>query len=178
MTETTKRKSTYQISGAPALSRTNLELMSIDPNRGAKYSPNLYAYLKRKAKGPWLQLQRVFKDEQGGLWMGYFDDVGHFNGAKMGRVLTEGGKAETFCYVNLGGLREIEGFWDHYIQDGRCAIDPQHEMYFVGERWRTSEDGNSRSCLWCGKAHQFKHDIVTTKVVHSTEWRSTPPAAS
>lgn len=178
MTQTIQRAGTYQISGAPAFSQTNLELRNIDPVRGAKYSPNLYAYLKRMAGKPWLHLQRVFVDEKGDKWLGYFDDVGHFTGSSMSRVLTVGGKAQTFTFVDLGGLREIEGFWDQYVADGRCALDREHSVLFMDNRWQVSEDGNSRSCMWCGKVRQHKHESVTTKVVHNTEWLNSSPTVS
>ncbi|MCK9394266.1 MAG: hypothetical protein M0Q44_01580 [Methylobacter sp.] len=52
--------------------------------------------------------------------------------------------------MNLGPLREVPDFWNRYTDIGRCAIDQEHKIYFVGDdtRWRTA--GDHRECLWCG----------------------------
>lgn len=170
MTETlaTKGEFTRQVTGPAYLTRNNLLLHEIHPSQGAKYSPNLYEFLTAKRNKSWAALQHLFEDKQGKQWLGFFDDVGHFVGARLSQILSYGKKTDVTCPVNLGEMREVEGFWPRYVELGRCAIDPKHEMHFLGERWRANADGNQRSCLWCQKATQrlVRREVVVTK----TEW--------
>lgn len=47
-----------------------------------------------------------------------------------------------------------DNWWDKYIANGMCFIDPEHKMY--GEWWGESDDGKERTCRWCGHT-QYKH---------------------
>lgn len=144
-------------------------LAELSPEAGEKFSPNLYEYLKKR--GVWANYMRLWLDDKGTQWLGYFDDIGSFIGARLNQVLVNGKKAEDFCYVNdMSSLKEVEGFWDAYLADGRCAIDREHEMLFLDERWNTAADGQSRSCRWCKKVEQKLFSRLVTKTVH--EWKA------
>lgn len=134
------------------LSFAQLDLASIDPVRGAKYSPNLYAFLQTHRDSGILRHSSVYRDAKGALWLGFIDDQGSFNGVKLWRVLTYGRKAQFFCYTDLGSLTEIPDFWAQYRRDGRCVFDRAHEALFIGSgtRWRT--ENGIRHCQWCGTA--------------------------
>jgi len=131
----------------------NLDIAAIHPSKGAKYSPNLYSWLTKRGKNHRAWTSLVFADNDGTLWIGMLD-LGDLVGARLMQVLCNGDKAETSYWVNLAPLREIPDFWERYIAVGRCAIDPEHKMYFVGDdaRWRTN--GEHRECLWCGRHSQ------------------------
>lgn len=132
-----------------AVDANGLDVSAIHPRNGAKYSPNLHAWLTKRGKNHRTWTSRVFSDKDGTLWIGMLD-LGDLVGARLMQVLCNGAKTETACWVNLGPLRELDGFWERYTAVGRCAIDPAHKMYFVGDdtRWQTA--GNHRECLWCG----------------------------
>jgi hypothetical protein len=66
-------------------------------------------------------------------------------------------------------MTEVEDFWDRYSEVGRCAIDTTHWMFFIGDAGRWLEDGETRTCQWCGKHTQRRHTIVET--VERSEWR-------
>jgi hypothetical protein len=123
------------------------------PRNGAKYSPNLHAWLTLRSKKHRAETSRVFADKDGTLWIGFLDD-GYLIGSRLMSVLCEGKKAESFAFGYLGKLDEVPDFWARYTAVGRCAIDPAHKMYFVGDdtRWRTA--GDKRECLWCGNHAQ------------------------
>ncbi len=137
-----------------AVKTNGLDVAAIHPSKGAMYSPNLHAWLTARNKKHRTWTSRVFEDKDGTLWIGMLD-LGDLMWARLMQVLCFGAKAETACWVNLGTLREVSGFWKRYTAVGRCAIDPEHGMHFVGDdtRWRTS--GDHRECLWCG-AHAQK----------------------
>lgn len=167
MSQTLSRRQdvTRQVSGAPYLSRTNLQLGQVHPSQGAKYSPNLFEYLNARAGKASLQLQRLFLDGQGTQWLGYFDDVGHFVGARLSQILSYGKKTQATCPINLGDMREVEGFWDAYRAQGRCAIDPEHKTSFLDDRWKLNAEGTERSCQWCQKASQrlVRQEVLVTR---------------
>lgn len=144
---------TRQASGAPALRHTNLVLQELHPSGGAKFSPNLFEFLSTRSPTVF-KLQRLFVDGHSVQWLGYFDDVGHFVGARLNQVLAQGKKAQVSCPVNLGDLHEVVGFWEQYLELGRCAIDPLHQTEFWDERWSLNAEGTRRSCLWCHTASQ------------------------
>lgn len=138
----------------------NLLLRDIDPARHPGYSPNLYRYLKHNAHfyrdGGILDTAyavqagtRLAEFVGGGtLMIGYRYD-GDFIGSRLMSALCKGIKAERFSYP--GGAVVIDGFWDRYLQVGRCAIDPDHEAHFIGDRYEIR--GDERVCRWCGARH-------------------------
>src|SRR3546814_9297143 len=88
-------------------------------------------------------------------------DDGYLTGTRLMTVLGQGAKAETFAYGTLGPLEAIEGFWEQYKQMGRCVVDPEHKIAFIGDEDRWSVEGDSRSCSWCGQVHQ---KLVTREI--------------
>ena len=61
----------------------------------------------------------------------------------------------------------VPDWWERYAAGGKCIIDPKHWLY-GHERWQVSEDGQERTCIWCGNATQRLH----TEMVPKTEWRN------
>lgn len=145
---------TRQASGAAALSFTGLNIASLHPRHGAKFSPNLYAFLTHRRQAGLAPRARVWLDGDQTMWLGFFDDTDSFIGARMSQVLCYGARATVTCPVNLGPLHEVADFWAQYLQDGRCAIDRAHQSCFVNDDSRWHASGNMRHCQWCGKASQ------------------------
>ena len=133
---------------------SGLNVAAIHPRNGAKYSPNLYAWLTLRTKKHRAETSRVFADKKGTLYVGFQDD-GYLIGSRLIAVLCNGKKEQSWAFGYLGDLTEVPDFWMRYEAVGRCAIDPAHKMHFVGDdtRWRTN--GEHRECLWCG-AHAQK----------------------
>lgn len=150
------------------------DLKAIHPSNGSKFSPNLHKFLSSKRRQASLRLQRVFVDSDQQLWIGYFDDD-CFIGARLMQVLCMGAKAQTLAYVRMKDLVEVADFWAKYEATGRCAIDPEHKMHFIGDDMRWSVQDDTRSCLWCGQGHQRQQQRVTQAV--RTEWVSAEPEA-
>lgn len=149
-----------------------LNLADIAPARGAKYSPNLHAFLSSRSGRSIARFGRVYADKTGSLWLGFFDDTASFIGAKLSQVLCYGAKADSFSYCGMRELREVEGFWTAYVQDGRCAIDREHKTYFLGDDTRWQTHGQERSCLWCGKHSQVLKRWTETVQVEKEQWVS------
>ncbi|MHB1630682.1 hypothetical protein [Acidithiobacillus sp.] len=131
-----------------------LDLAAINPRNGPQFSPNLYRFLKKR--GPaWAGTCRVYRDADNILRIGLLDD-GWLHGAWLMGVLCYGPLERVWAHLpgSLGGLQEIPQFWTDYMRVGRCAIDPEHKMSFIGDESRWAVQGDERSCLWCGNAHQ------------------------
>ena len=127
-----------------------------DPSHwlGFRYSPNLNRWLALNAKRG-IRRPRVYRDRDGILWIGRMDDDGWFTGTRIMRCLTEGGRAEVGAYGHLSeSLTECPDFWREYDEKGRCAIDTEHRVGFIGEETRWTVNGDRRSCRWCGEAVQ------------------------
>lgn len=142
-----------------------LAVADIHPRRGAKYSPNLHKWLTQRDRKHRAWTSSVFRDRDGALWIGMLDDDGLFLiGCRLIQVLCNGGKAESMAYSlkQLGPLEEVSDFWARYGADGRCAIDSDHKMHFVGDdtRWRVS--GDERECMWCGNVRQRRERYTRT----------------
>jgi len=64
--------------------------------------------------------------------------------------------ARQLAFVS-GGLAPdmelMEGFWDRYLQVGRAAIDPEHDMHFSGGE-RYSINGDQRECYGAVKSNR------------------------
>jgi len=148
----------------------NLDLKSINPKNGDKYSPNLFKFLTSNRREIAATYGQVYRDKQGVLWLGFRDEEEWFMGARLMAVLCSGRRADTFAYPPSMGraLVEVKGFWARYVADGRCAIDKAHDMYFVNDNARWSVKGNVRTCLWCGLVKQKKVRFV--KKVTSHQW--------
>lgn len=139
----------------------SLDIASIHPKKGHKYSPNLYRWLTTNGSTHRSWLSRVYKSGDGSLWIGHLDQDGWLSGVRLMAVLCVGEKAATMSYrigvhTELSGLIEVPDFWPKYMEQGRCAIDPAHKEVFVGDetRWSMGPGGESRSCRWCGQMTQ------------------------
>jgi hypothetical protein len=152
------------------LQATELALASISPKLGAKFSPNLFLFLRHRRNASILRFGRVYRDQEGSLWLGYPDDE-FFIGARLVSVLCGGGRTATGAHVRLvNRLVEVEGFWNDYRRDGRCAVDPGHDMYFIGSDTRWSQRGDERTCQWCKKVTQRMRQYTEIEVTEREEW--------
>jgi len=160
-----------------------LRLRDLMPEKFASFSPNLYRWMKEHTHfyrdgGMTDSVYRVKPGTRaaerlgaGTLMIGHPFN-GHpgdtdFSGARLVGALCQGGKATRFCYGGLAPDMELmEGFWDRYLQVGRCAIDPEHDMHFSGGE-RYSINGDQRECLWCGKKQQ---KVLTPRTVYDETW--------
>jgi len=135
------------------------DLAAIHPRNGAKYSPNLHRFLSMRRSEMYRRHGKVYKDPDGVLWLGVFDEP-YLLGARLMTVLCNGAKAKVFAHHAPAGLVEVPDFWQTYMEVGRCAIDPAHEMFFAGDESRWSVDGDTRMCLWCGSCRQHREQYV------------------
>lgn len=176
MTDETKNPAVgVPLDGPVGLQPNGLDLAAVNPRNGAKYSPNLYRWLTMRNKKHHAWTSRVYRDETGMLWIGMLD-LGDLIGARLMNVLCYGTKAESCCWVSLRGLVEVADFWPRYVAEGRCAIDPEHKASFVGNDGRWTVDGDTRACLWCGKARQAL--VRWTETVERQQWRDLRPNAA
>jgi hypothetical protein len=134
-----------------------LDLQAIHPDRGARYSPNLHAWLTvshHDRLTPRARLSGLYTDPTGNVWIGYVRAPAGFIGQRLAHVLTVGAGAGIGAWRHLGHMEPWNGFWPTYNAIGRCALDPKHSdaSIYAEHRWRRSSD--TRTCLWCGKATQ------------------------
>lgn len=133
---------------------------------GSKYSPNLKRWCRKQAAHD----NRVYRGKDGALWIGWIDDGLWFIGSRFWRVMCLGAKAEVGCWTfPVSDLTEVKGFWGEYARIGRCAIDKDHERHFVEGAGRWTEDGDVRTCKWCG--HTQNRRTWTESVVRQ-KWES------
>ena len=153
---------------APLLEQP-LKLSAIAPAMGEKYSPNLHAFLSARKNSSLKTYGRVFEDAEGLLWLGYFFD-GDFIGARMSQVLCYGRTCQMYSYSGMT-LKKLPEFWRQYEAHGRCALDPEHQMFFLNDKTRWAVHGDTRHCQWCGKVSQQ----LKTRIVSHTEeyWEMT-----
>lgn len=157
---------------ASELNGNGLDVAAVHPRNGTRYSPNLFSWLTMRSRKHHAWTSRVYRDKDGTLWIGRLDQ-GDLFGARLMNVLCNGSKAESGCWINQQGLVEVADFWPRYMRDGRCAIDTEHTQYFIGDDTRWAVDGDTRTCLWCGKARQVL--ARWTEVVARQEWRAIAP---
>lgn len=136
-----------------AIKNNGLDLRLIKPQRGDKYSKNLHRWLISEDNKHRAWAMQVYRDNDGILWIGMLDGR-ELIGSKLIAVLCNGAKETTAAWQNIDAT-EIPDFWARYVADGRCAIDPAHEMFFINDsaRWNVLKD--TRSCQWCGKHSQI-----------------------
>lgn len=165
---------------------TGASLADLNPRLSGAFSPNLYRWLKHHARGrhDHAVLDRVYRMRPGtraagrygdGLFIGtpfeQYEGDTDFSGNRLIEVLCEGASLARFCYPGvMSSLVPIERFWERYLRDGRCAIDPEHQMYFAGGE-RFSVRGDVRTCLWCGAKQRRQ---MVARVVHDEHWVSVP----
>lgn len=129
---------------------TNTLLKNLAPSFGDKFSPNLYQWLKENFREREFET-KVFINNDGARFIGFFDDDGWFYGSNLIGVLCNGKKEWTGAYPpsHSKDYQEIKGFWNDYMKNGRCAIDPEHKEHFRGNtRWVVN--GHIHTCTWCG----------------------------
>jgi hypothetical protein len=148
------------------IQKNTLNLLSISPKCGAKFSPNLYKWLSHKSSPHRAWTSRIYKASNGTLWIGRLDNR-ELIGSRLISVLCNGAKESTAAWQNIDAV-EIENFWQDYESIGRCAIDKDHSMYFIGDDTRWSVSNNKRSCLWCGNANQTLKRW--TEQIEKSEW--------
>lgn len=140
---------------------TEEQLRAISPANGDKYSPNLHKWL-RKHRHHDMKVWR-FSDSSI-FYIGYMCD-GMLHGVRLMEVLCSGTKAEVYCY--LGFPQEMPDFWHRYQEQGRCAIDTEHNRRFIGDENRYVVDGDTRTCQWCGVVQVLRR---WQEVVEREEW--------
>lgn len=137
-------------------------LKAIDPKNGAKFSPNLYKWVKKFAnRFPDI---KVYRDDLERYWIGEMTDDG-FTGNRLFRAMIDGKKENFWWPKAQEELTEIKDFWKNYLNVGRCASDSGHNTYFasVPDRWKTI-DKNNRECIWCGqKQKRIKKRVSRTE---------------
>lgn len=143
-----------------------LDVSAIHPRNGEKYSHNLYAWLTDRNRPHRAKTSRVYRDTVGALWIGHLD-LGDLIGARLYGVLCNGAEEQS-AYWDARGLDEASDFWLRYMADGRCAIDQEHNQHFVGDATRWRVDGDTRTCMWCGKVRQTL--VRWTETVERERW--------
>jgi hypothetical protein len=162
-----------------------MKLRDIAPSRSSSFSPNLYAWMRRYAhfyrEGGHIDnvyrvvdgspLASTFGFGAGVLLIGrrydQYEGDTDFSGIRLIEALCKGAKASRVCYVGaMRSLEPVEGFWERYLEVGRCAIDPTHAEHFVHAD-RFAMNGDTRTCLWCGAKHQR---TLVPRIVHDETW--------
>lgn len=145
-----------------------LDVELIAPKHGAKFSQNLYHWLKKKWREHRAWTSRLYRDTDGVLWIGIYDACRReLIGARLIGVLCKGGQEDSAAWLHVNAVK-VTGFWNRYVTEGRCAIDEAHSMNFVGDDSRWSVQGDKRSCLWCGNAQQVMKRW--TETIEREEW--------
>ena len=138
----------------------------INPALGPKYSPNLHAWVRKIGKRHHSLPLVVAQPQALGIrYVGLLHEDGWLSGSRLMPVLCNGPKETIWA---LGPMQIDDTFWDRYILDGRCAIDPDHTMFFVGDESRWLVSGDVRACQWCG--HHVQVELQWEEVVHKSEW--------
>lgn len=145
-----------------------LDIKAIAPRRGDKYSPNLYKWLTDPKRRYRASESLVYRDKDGLEWIGRLDGDAII-GERLIATLCQGRSAFSKFWLGVSGLVEVKDFWQRYTQKGRCAIDTNHEMHFIGDEGRWQQSGDSRTCLWCGHQQSL---IRWTETVERQEWQN------
>lgn len=161
-----------------------LSLEQIVPKKSIAYSPNLYEWMKKRAHfyadyadgagtphSVWRVKAGMGRDtfNEGSLFIGMPGDHGDFLGSRLMNALCEGGKASAWCYPGLlAHLEPVEGFWERYLQVGRCAVDPDHSIHYLDDRWHQNS-ADKRTCRWCGLVQNRR---TFMQLVEGEEWAS------
>lgn len=157
-----------------------MNIKSIDPKYGDKYSPNIFKWINGTTKTrPLFYLVAnlvAYQDDWGSIYIGYKSpheaDKNWISGLPLGQVLCSGylkSRWQLFA-IKTAGMTQIKNFWEDYIKDGRCAIDKEHARGFIGDETRWITNGNTRACQWCGKAEQKL--VKRKEVIIHEDWVS------
>lgn len=143
--------------------------MSYEPlyNLSMIHSPNFdkfRAKLLKKNRGVTHSAFRFTDPDDKRTIVGFLDD-GDVIGTPLSIILTTGALNE-MCYPALSfKVEEIPDFLEQYDKHGICYLDPEHNWY--SGRWKVSADGNTRTCLGCGRVEARQ---VKQKIVETTHW--------
>lgn len=143
--------------------------------RADMFSENLWKWVRKHKDHP---LFVAFSEKDGEsydeaktcasrLYVGFhhLDGDGWLNGARLSEILCYGTKASEWAYPPGMKFTEIADWWEKYMERGKCFIDPEHTLYLDKERWM--EEGNIRTCVWCGIFQQQEH----VEMVPRKDWR-------
>jgi hypothetical protein len=144
----------------------------IDPKLHPRYSPNLHAWIRQQWGDTNCQIV-VTNTCEFGPYIGAIDAAGWVIGSQLNSVLCNGKRANTWALTPnhhslIAGVDEA--FWPRYIRDGRCAIDQDHQGFFIGDETRWNLTGSVRECLWCGHHVQVKLDWTEIVAVNHSAW--------
>lgn len=145
-------------------------LEEINPKNHEKYSENLYKWLKKNKNFlPGVNVYKNIKENK--LYIGCFNETHDTNfwGAGLNAVLCKmSNDLFRLHEILISDFVVIENFWEDYIKIGRCAIDVDHTMSFLNSdnRWKYTNDGNTKSCTWCNDCIKWR------KLYSVTELRS------
>lgn len=156
-----------------AIVHNGLDVEQISPRNGAKFSPNLYAWMTAKGQASRVWASRVYMDDTKTLWIGVLRNR-ELIGCRLVGVLCNGVHESTAAWQHIDAV-EVADFWANYTSTGRCAIDHDHDMHFMGDETRWITTGDARACAWCNKATQTLRRW--TETVHHEEWTVHIPAA-
>lgn len=140
-------------------------LSDINPKKTQAFSPNLYLWLRKN------RLMRKLADRydvDGVEYLGFLDEGGFLIGSKLWAVLCKGSAEKVWAFPAMSKVAIRRPLWEDYLNRGRCAIDPAHEMHFLGDRF--SITGDTRVCQWCGCIQQREtYEVVTTRERWATQ---------
>ncbi len=144
---------------------TAIDIEKFNPKNGDKYSPNFYKWLRRHYRP---EFSVVRGGEFDHLYVGE-DEGWCFTGKKLMHILCKIGDPIS-CILNLKTKpTPVADFWKDYEERGRCAIDPSHNMRFVGDENRYQQNGDARTCRWCGTRQN-----LVTKTHEYQVWENQP----
>lgn len=152
-------------------------------SKGDRYSENLYKWLRKHKALPLFVAYSPISHIDGGdlgpfnpgktcaanLYVGYGQiDDGFLFGSRLSEILCEGAKTSTWAHGPARKFQVLPNWLEEYAKAGKCFIDPEHRLYADRERWQESENGQRRTCAWCGQHKQY----LQTKVILRHDWRS------
>lgn len=143
---------------------------------GEKFSPNLAMYLRKypdairfffagdKDVREWTPERTITHL----LYLGFMDG-NLLIGSRVAEIIHYGRKAQRWAYPPknfASGLRDVTvELLPRYVELGKCALDPEHRLYFDSERY--VERGDTRTCKWCGQVQARK---VIVETVETPVW--------
>jgi len=143
------------------------QIKRFDPKLHPKFSPNLFAWMKaRLRQGVPFSMYQMVESDRNILYIGMRNT--HFTGTKLwGAMSTYAPSRSVGGYIVFDDTKRLPHWFDWYEQWGRCFIDPSHTHSFLDERWK--EEGDSRTCLWCGKRQRLRR---WQEVIEKQQWEN------
>jgi hypothetical protein len=149
--------------------------------RAERYSENLMKWVRQNRKRDLFvafatEGTKVYdpkKTAAGSLYVGYgpsLNEDGFLHGSRLSDVLCNGLRAGAWAFPPKMQFVEVQDFWARYIALGKCAVDPEHSLYFDRERWHSEDDKSFRRCIWCFDFYQQEH----VEMVEQKTWRAIP----